>query len=115
LDPFGKPIADLPFGIADYATSVRVHGDQVSPAPRPGPALAGKPPAEVLVAAETAGAAIGLTATDRVLSTADWDTADAMVDHLLAVFAAGASLVQVANRDPDAQERRRRTEKVTRG
>ena len=60
---------------------------------------------------------MGLTATDRVVSTAGWDTAEAMVDHLLAVFAAGASLVQVANPnpDPDAKERRRRTEKVTRG
>jgi uncharacterized protein (TIGR03089 family) len=115
LDPFGKPIADLPFGITDYATSVRVHGDQISPAPQPGPALARQSPAEVLAAAETAGAAMGLTATDRVLSTAGWDTAEAMVDHLLAVFAAGASLVQVTNPDQDAQERRRITEKVTRG
>jgi hypothetical protein len=40
-----------------------------------------------------------------------------VVDHLLAVFAAGASLVQVANPDPnpDAETRRRQTEKVTRG
>ncbi|MDT5299643.1 MAG: hypothetical protein QOG79_2885, partial [Mycobacterium sp.] len=53
--------------------------------------------------------------TDRVLSTAGWDTPDAMIDHLLAVFAAGASLVQVANPDPDAQIRRRQAEKVTRG
>jgi uncharacterized protein (TIGR03089 family) len=115
LDPFGKPIADLPFGITDYATSVRVHGDQISPARQPGPALAGQSPAEVLAAAEIAGAAMGLTATDRVLSTADWDTPEAMVDNLLAVFAAGASLVQVANPDPDVAERRRQTEKVTRG
>ena len=115
LDPFGKPITDLPFGITDYATSVRVHGDQISPARQPGPALAGKSPTEVLAAAETAGAAMGLTATDRILSTADWDTPEAMVDHLLAVFVAGASLVQVANPDPDVQQRRRQTEKVTRG
>lgn len=115
LDPFGKPIADLPFGITDYATSVRVHGDQVSPASQPGPALAGRSAADVFTAAESAGAAMGLTASDRVLSTADWDTAEAMTDHLLAVFAAGASLVQVANPDPAAQERRRQSEKVTRG
>jgi hypothetical protein len=38
-----------------------------------------------------------------------------MIDHLLAVFAAGASLVQVANPDQDAQMRRRQTEKITRG
>jgi uncharacterized protein (TIGR03089 family) len=113
LDPFGKPIPDLPFGVTQYATSVRVHGDQVVPESRPGPALAGKSAADVLSAAATAAAARGLTATDRVLSTADWDTPDALTDHLLAVFAVGASLVQVANPDPDAQARRRQTEKVS--
>jgi uncharacterized protein (TIGR03089 family) len=113
LDPFGKPIPDLPFGVTQYATSVRVHGDQVVPESRPGPALAGQSAADVLAAATTAAAARGLTATDRVLSTADWDTPDALTDHLLAVFAVGASLVQVANPDPDAQARRRQTEKVS--
>ena len=29
LDPFGKPVPDLPVGVTDYATSVRVHGDQI--------------------------------------------------------------------------------------
>jgi hypothetical protein len=67
----------------------------------------------VFAAAATAAAARGLTATDRVLSTADWDTPDALTDHLLAVFAVGASLVQVANPDPDAQARRREAEKVS--
>ncbi len=31
LDPFGKPVPDLPVGVTDYATAVRVHGDQISP------------------------------------------------------------------------------------
>lgn len=115
LDPFGKPLADLPFGVTDYATSVRVHGDQISPERHPGPALAGRSADEVLSAAQTSGGAMGLTSADRVLSSAGWDTADALTDHLLAVFAAGASLVQVANPEPDAQARRRQTEKVTRG
>ena len=115
LDPFGKPIPDLPFGITDYATSVRVHGDQVTAVRQPGPALAGRSVDEVLAAAETSAATTGLTATDRVLSTAGWDTPDALVDHLLAVFSAGASLVQVANPDPDALTRRRQMEKITRG
>jgi uncharacterized protein (TIGR03089 family) len=113
LDPFGKPIPDLPYGVTQYATSVRVHGDQVVPESRPGPALAGRSAADVLSAAAAAAAARGLTAADRVLSTADWDTPDALTDHLLAVFAVGASLVQVANPDPDAQARRRQTEKVS--
>ncbi len=49
LDPFGKPAADLPVGVTDYATSVRVHGDQISPERHPGPALDGRSVAEVLV------------------------------------------------------------------
>jgi uncharacterized protein (TIGR03089 family) len=115
LDPFGKPAEDLPVGVTDYATAVRVHGDQISPERRPGPALAGRPVADVLSAAQTSAAAQGFTRSDRVMSTADWNTPDALTTHLLAVFAAGASLVQVANPDPSALDRRRDMEKVTRG
>lgn len=115
LDPFGKPAADLPIGVTDYATAVRVHGDQIVPERVPGPALAGQSVTEVLQQAQNAAAAQGFTGSDRVLSTASWDTPDELIDNLLAVFAAGASLVQVANPDADAQERRRATEKVTRG
>ncbi len=113
LDPFGKPAPDLPVGITDYATSVRVHGDQISPERNPGPALGGHGPAEILTAAETAAAARGWGVGDRLLSTADWDTPQGVIDNLLAVFSAGASLVQVAHPDPDAQARRRITEKVS--
>jgi hypothetical protein len=49
------------------------------------------------------------------LSTKSWDTADDLTDNLLAAFAAGASLVQVTNPDPSVLERRRKTEKVTKG
>jgi uncharacterized protein (TIGR03089 family) len=115
LDPFGKPVADLPVGVTDYATAVRVHGDQIVPERFPGPALAGQSVAEVLAAAQNAAAAQGFTARDRVLSTAPWGTPDELISNLIAVFAAGASLVQVANPDPGAQDRRRETEKVTRG
>ncbi|QZH58105.1 TIGR03089 family protein [Mycolicibacterium farcinogenes] len=115
LDPFGKPAADLRIGVTDYATAVRVHGDQIVPERVPGPALAGQSVAEVLEAAHNAAAAQGFTGSDRVLSTASWNTPDELVQNLLAVFAAGASLVQVTNPDPDTQDRRRTTEKVTRG
>ena len=115
LDPFGKPAADLPVGVTDYATSVRVHGDQISPERQPGPALDGRSVAEVLAAAEASAAAQGFTRDDRVMSTAGWTTADELTDNLLAVFAAGASLVQVANPDAAALDRRRQMEKVTRG
>jgi uncharacterized protein (TIGR03089 family) len=115
LDPFGKPADDVPFGVTDYATSVRVHGDQIVPERFPGPALAGQSAAEVLEAAQNAAAAQGFTATDRVLSTASWDSPDEIVDNLVAIFAIGASLVQVANPDPAVMDRRRSTEKITRG
>lgn len=115
LDPFGKPVPDLPVGVTDYATAVRVHGDQIVPAPSPGPALSGRSVSEVLAVAREAADTQGLTSDDRVLSTASWDTADDIVEHLLAVFAAGASLVQVANPDTALLDRRREMERVTRG
>jgi uncharacterized protein (TIGR03089 family) len=115
LDPFGKPVADLPVGVTDYATSVRVHGDQITPERQPGPALGGRSAAEVLARAKASAAAQGFTRDDRVMSMADWATTDDLTDHLLAVFAAGASLVQVANPDAAVLDRRREMEKVTRG
>jgi uncharacterized protein (TIGR03089 family) len=113
LDPFGKPVADLPIGVTDYATAVRVHGDQYVAEPRPGPALQGRSADEVLAAAAACAAAAGVSAGDRVLSSLPWSTADEIVANLLAVWVAGASLVQVANPDPTALDRRRTTEKVT--
>lgn len=115
LDPFGKPVPGLPVGVTDYATAVRVHGDQIIAERTPGPALNGRSVAEVLAAAAEAAGSAGLTGTDRVLSTAGWDTAGDLVTHLLAVLSAGASLVLVANSDPGALDRRRRMEKVTKG
>jgi uncharacterized protein (TIGR03089 family) len=114
LDPFGKPAADLPIGVTDYATAVRVHGDQFITEPTPGPALADRSADEVLASASESAAAAGLTAGDRVMSSLPWSTPDEVVSNLLAVFATGASLVQVANPDPAIMERRRTTEKVTR-
>lgn len=115
LDPFGKPADDVPFGVTDYATSVRVHGDQIVPERFPGAALDGRSVADVLAGAHTAAGAQGFTAADRVLSTASWDSPDEIVDNLVAIFAIGASLVQVDNPEPAVMDRRRSTEKVTLG
>lgn len=109
LDPFGKPAGDLPIGVTDYATAVRVHGDQIVPERSPGPALDGESVAGVLEAARRSAGSLGVSAGDRVMVTAPWS-----VPELLAVLAAGASLVQVANPDPATLDRRRVTEKVTR-
>lgn len=114
LDPFGKPAGGLPVGVTDYATAVRVHGDQVTPERSPGPALDGRSVDAVLDAAQRGAQERGLTASDRVMSSQPWSTPLQIVDNLLAVFAAGASLVQVANPDTALLDRHRVTEKVTR-
>lgn len=114
LDPFGRPADDLPFGVTDYATAVRVHGDQIIPERLPGPALAGRSVDEVLSACAQSAQARGLSAADRVLSTATWAGPDELVDGLLSILVVGASLVQVANADPQLLSRRVETEKVTR-
>ena len=108
LDAFGKGYDDLPVGVTDYATAVRVHGDQVLPERNPGPALEGRSVADVLDEARSE-----LSGTDRVWSSLGWSTAPELIANLVAVFAAGASLVQVAHPDAALQERRMATEKVT--
>jgi uncharacterized protein (TIGR03089 family) len=114
LDAFGRPAPDLPIGVTDYATAVRVHGDQIVAEQHPGPALAGRSVEQVLDACHKTAAAKALTGDDRVLSTASWSTADDVIDGLLSVLAVGGSLVCVANADPAALPRRTETEKVTR-
>ena len=114
LDAFGAPAPDLPIGVTDYATAVRVHGDQIVAEQHPGPALAGRSVEQVLDACQKAAAAKALTADDRVLSTAHWSTADDVIDGLLSVLVVGGSLVHVANPDPAALPRKIETEKVTR-
>ena len=114
LDAFGRPAPDLPVGVTDYATAVRVHGDQIVAEQHPGPALAGRSVDQVLADCQNAAAARTLTPGDRVLSTASWETPDDLVDGLLSVLAVGGSLVLVANPDQAALPRRVQTEKVTR-
>ena len=109
LDAFGKSVPDLPIGVTDYATAVRVHGDQIVPERFPGPALDGRSSDEVLAEAHRRAEALGLGSGDRVMSVTGLP-----VEDLLAVFAVGASLVQVTNPDPAALERRRVSEKITR-
>ncbi|OBJ71102.1 TIGR03089 family protein [Mycobacterium sp. 1274756.6] len=114
LDPFGRPVADLPIGVTDYATAVRVHGDQIAAEPAPGPALAGRSVPELLTAVAHSAAAQNLTAADRLLCTGGWADPEQVVDRLLAVLSVGGSLVQVAHPDPQAMARRQQTEKTTR-
>jgi uncharacterized protein (TIGR03089 family) len=114
LDPFGKPAADLPIGVIDYATAVRVHGDQIVPERIPGPGLDGHSVGEVLEAARLSAERQGLSGQDRVMSDKTWANPQELIDNLLALLAAGASLVQLSNPDQGLLQRRRETEKVTR-
>ena len=68
----------------------------------------------MLTAALEYATAAGLVAGDRVMSARPWSTPDELVTNLLAVLAARASLVQLANPDSAVLARRRETEKVTR-
>ena len=116
LDAFGKGIPGLPAGVVDFAPEVRLHGDDFTPwdaVPGSAPALAGSTVAEVLADARGRAAALGIGEGDRALSTLDWSTVDGLIDGLLAVLAAGASLVQCRNADPATLERRATAEKVT--
>lgn len=116
LDAFGKGISGLPSGVLDFASEVRLHGDDFvpwAPVPDSAPALNGTSGADVLADARARAARLGLTAGDRVLSTLDWSTSDGLGDGLLAVLAAGASLVQCRNPDPAALDRRATAERTT--
>lgn len=116
LDAFGKGLTGLPDGVLDYATEVRLHGDDFvpwAPVPDTAPALDGVPVSAVLAAARARAGELGLTGDDRVLSTRDWSSPGGLADGLLAVLAAGASLVQVRNADPAALERRATSERTT--
>ncbi|MFC8531089.1 TIGR03089 family protein [Nocardia sp. NPDC057227] len=112
LDALGAPVRDLPIGVTDFATSVRVHGDQFLPGGL-GTALDGLTVAEVLAEARGSARRQGFAEGDRVLSSTPWETPAELIDGFLAVLAAGASLVQVVNPDPAQQERRAETERVT--
>jgi uncharacterized protein (TIGR03089 family) len=116
LDAFGRGIEGLPAGVVDFATEVRLHGDEFvpwEPVPADAPALDGTPAADVAARAAARAADLGFSASSRVLSTRDWSSREDLVDGLLAVLAAGASLVQVAHADASRLERRYETEKCT--
>jgi uncharacterized protein (TIGR03089 family) len=116
LDAFGKGLPGLPAGVVDFATEVRLQADEFvpwEPVPDSAPALGGAGVADVLADARARAAALGIGPGDRVLSTREWSARDDLVDGLLAVLAAGASLVQCRHADPAALDRRAAAERVT--
>jgi len=113
LDPFALGVRDLPVGITDFASTVRIHGDRFTPADAPGTALAGAARDAVIAAATQAATDTRVEPGARVLSTRDWASVDDVIANLLAPWIGGASLVQTKNSDPALQEQRRIAEKVT--
>ncbi|MCF7553290.1 TIGR03089 family protein [Pseudonocardia sp. WMMC193] len=116
LDAFGRGIDGLPDGVIDFATEVRLHGDEFvpwSPVPLSDPALGGLSADDLLARARARAADLGLDAGSRVLSVKDWSAREDLVDGLLAVLAAGGSLVQVAHPDETRLERKYESERCT--
>jgi uncharacterized protein (TIGR03089 family) len=120
LAPLGRPFpAGPPAGTRDYSLDVLGQGDRWAgrPVPDAVPALdtgSGTVTAGDLVEiALRRSAELGMIAGDRVLVTAGWDSPTSWVDGLLVPLAAGASIVLVANPDPDALPNRVEAERVT--
>jgi uncharacterized protein (TIGR03089 family) len=119
LDAFGRPLDGLPGDAIDYASEVRMHGDAFAPlGPVPGdaPALGEASVDDVVTTARRRAAELGYDAGSRALSVADWPLAleGGLVDGLLAVLAAGGSLVQVRNPDLASLDRKGEAEKALR-
>jgi uncharacterized protein (TIGR03089 family) len=116
LDAFGRGIDGLPDGVIDFATEVRLHGDEFvpwSPVPLSDPALDGVSGEELAARATARATDLGLDAGSRALSVRDWSAREDLVDGLLAVLAAGGSLVQVAHPEEARLDRKFESEKCT--
>lgn len=115
LDALGMGLAQPPAQGVDYLNDVRVHGDHFAGPPVPGttPALFGSTVDDVVAAARDRAATLGFSAESRVLSTADWKFPDGVLSGLLAVLAAGGSLVLSDDADPATSAKLRATEQTT--
>jgi uncharacterized protein (TIGR03089 family) len=116
LHPMGAGLDEPPPGAYDFLEDSRSYGDEflaLEPVPDSVPAL------DELTVDETAGAALqragelGIEAGSRVLSTLSWNSRAGLLDGMLAVLAAGASLVQCGHPDPAKLGERAETEHCT--
>ncbi|MPZ84058.1 MAG: TIGR03089 family protein [Actinophytocola sp.] len=117
LDPMGMDLrGNVPAGMVDYIAEARVHGDDflaLTPVPGAVRCLDGSTVDEVLEVARQRAGTKDLTSSSRVMSTVEWTTAEGIMDGLLSVLAAGASLVQVTNPDADLLAKHASTERST--
>jgi len=120
LDAFGAPLEDAPAWVTDYAVEIRSYADRL---PTPVPFSSHTPVLNVTNTTFTreqldreireSVARHGLTARDRVLSTVEYTTAEALITGLLAPLEAGGSVIICRNLDVDLIHRRSETEHVT--
>lgn len=117
LDPLGRGFTGQPDnGALDYLNEARVAGDEFSPLlPIAGDthALFGATIDETLASARDLARQEGISETDRVLSTQDWELPDGVLRGLLAPLSAGAHLVQVTGATAENLAKRRDTERTT--
>lgn len=115
LDPMGMGLTEPPGDRkVDFLSDVRLHGDHFSPLlPVPGdiPALLGSSVDDVVADARVRATNLGVE--PRVMSTLDWTMPEGVLDGVLAVLAAGGSLVQCVGTDAATLASRRQTERVT--
>jgi uncharacterized protein (TIGR03089 family) len=117
LDPMGRDLGGaVPDGSVDFVADARLQGDDflaLTPVPGDTPCLAGATVDEVLAQAAARTISLGLAPDARVLSTLDWTVPEGVLTGLVTVLAAGASLVQVTNPDPERLPRHKETERAT--
>lgn len=114
LDPFALGVPNLPVGVTDFASAVRVHGDQFTPlGSYPGAALDGISSDDVIDGARTAAAEVNIGAGARVLSTRPWRDTSGLMSHLLAPLVVGASIVVVTHPDDQRIDDLIASERVT--
>lgn len=120
LGALAPPLSDLPPGVLDLTSEVRVHGDAL-PAPAPAAPddpvleLAGRSWSGRLLAEQVVGAVArgGLGPGDRVLAPAEPFDLALLVGGLLGPLAAGAGVVLCASPDAAALPGRAADERVT--
>lgn len=117
LDPLGRGLGTEPAGgKLDYLNEIRVFGDDFTPYQRvPGDTMALDELTvdELVTRSRSRASELGIGSTDRILSTQDWTFPGGVIDGLLAILAADASLVQCTHPDPAKMAARAATERTT--
>jgi uncharacterized protein (TIGR03089 family) len=116
LHPMGAGLDEPPPGAYDFLEDSRSYGDEfLAPEPVPDsvPALDELTVDEVVDTARQRAGELGIAAGSRVLSTLSWDSHSGLIDGMLAVLAAGASLVQCGHPAPTKLDERAEAEHCT--